>query len=53
MPNNDQITYFITSKDITDFRGLSYTDNSCYVDSVLISLFSPDNNRNEIGRAHV
>ena len=48
MPNNDQITYFITSKDITDFRGLSYTDNSCYVDSVLISLFSPDNNHNVV-----
>jgi hypothetical protein len=42
--NNDKIKYYITSTNITDFKGLVYTNNSCYIDSILISLFSPENN---------
>jgi len=34
------------SINIENFKGLKYSKNSCYIDSVLVSLFVPDNNEN-------
>lgn len=38
--------YYTTSVNIDSFNGLEYYNNSCYIDSVLISLFTPNNNGN-------
>lgn len=36
--------YYTTSINIENFKGLKYCNNSCYIDSVLVCLFAPDNN---------
>jgi hypothetical protein len=44
MSSDKNTKYYTTSINIENFKGLKYSNNSCYIDSVLVSLFAPDNN---------